>query len=102
MKGRTPLIRIDGYLNHQKYIKIFSINYHGSKRNLIFQQDGCGPRRAGAVSKYLKEEGIKLLPWPAHSPDMNPIENAWVILKRNLRQYSTYPASKNALIKGTL
>ena len=62
MKGRTPLIRIDSNLNHQKYIKIleqqlmlFSINYHGSKSNLIFQLDGCGPHRAGAVLKHLKE-----------------------------------------------
>ena len=28
---------------------------------------------------------------------MNPIENAWAILKRNLRQQSTYPTSKDLL-----
>ncbi len=103
MKGQTALIRIDGDFNHKKCIKIleqqlipFSINYHGSKNSLISQQDGCGPHRAGAISKYLKEKGIKLLPCPAQSPDMNPVKNAWAILKRNFRQYSTYPTSKNA------
>ncbi len=58
-EGRTPLIRIDGNLNHQKYFKIleeqlipFSINCHGSKDNIIFQQDGCEPHIAKAVLNY--------------------------------------------------
>ena len=30
---------------------------------------------------------------------MNPIENAWAILKRNLREQSTHPTTKDALFQ---
>ena len=33
----------------------------------------------------LKENEIKVLEWPGNSPDLNPIENLWVIIKNKLR-----------------
>ncbi len=102
--GRTPLIRIEGTLNQQKYIKIlreqllpFASTFHGGTNCFIFQQDGCDPHRAKSVRSYLDAEGIELPPWPAQIPDMNPIKNTWAILKRNLRQQSMYPTSKDCL-----
>ncbi len=45
----------------------------------------------------LEAEGIELFPYPAQIPDINPIENAWTILKRSLLQKSTYPRSRDDL-----
>ena len=36
---------------------------------------------------YLKENNIDVLPWPARSPDLNPIENIWAYMDRKMISY---------------
>ncbi|GFV47331.1 hypothetical protein TNCV_4829871 [Trichonephila clavipes] len=35
---------------------------------------------AGIVRTFLDAENVRLLPWPAHSPYLSPIENVWFML----------------------
>ncbi len=75
----------------------FADTCHGGITDFIFQQDGCGPHKAKAVRTFLEPKQISLVPWLEQSPDMNPIENAWAMLKRNLREQNKYPTSKDSL-----
>ncbi len=53
--------------------------------DFIFQQDLAPAHSVKATSTWFKDHGIPVLNWPANTPDLNPIENLWGIVKRKMR-----------------
>ncbi len=49
--------------------------------DFIFQQDLAPAHSVKATSTWFKDHGIPVLSWPANSPDLNPIENLWGIVR---------------------
>ncbi|GFW08337.1 transposable element Tc3 transposase [Trichonephila clavipes] len=47
----------------------------------------------------INSEGIQRLVWPARSPDLNPIENVWDALRRQVAGRTYPPTNKNTLIR---
>ncbi|GFY21963.1 retrovirus-related Pol polyprotein from transposon 17.6 [Trichonephila clavipes] len=81
---RPPLLRIDGLLNISGVLQPMALPFIRTLRNPVFQQDNLRQHVDGSVRTFLDMKNVWLLPWPARSPDLSPIENAWSMFAKRL------------------
>jgi transposase len=71
-------------------------------RKIIYMHDNAPSHSAKATTEYLESLGFnnqRLMIWPPNSPDLNPIENLWSIMKRRVYADGKQYTSKDALWK---
>ena len=69
-------------------------------RDFVFMHDNAPSHSARATQAFLTTLGIqdkKLMIWPPSSTDLNPIENFWAIIKRDIYGDGRQFSSKEAL-----
>ncbi len=70
--------------------------------DLIFKQDLAPVHTAKGTKSWFSDHGVTVLDWQANSPDLNPIENIWSIVKRKMRDTRPNNADNlKAAIKAT-
>lgn len=104
LTGRTPLVIFDRNVNANVYVNnilqpvaVPFMRRHFAPGNGILQQDNAPPHTANATRRFLNQSNIDVLPWPALSPDMSPIEHIWGELKSRIEQRPNPPQTLQQL-----
>lgn len=106
--GKTDIVFADGKLNSELYQNMIGPQLEKFAEIIcgpqwIFQQDNAPIHGSISTKNWFLSNDINVMDWPPLSPDLNPIENIWGILVRDIYkggcQYENIKALREAILE---
>lgn len=100
--GRTSLVFSEGNLNAAGHVReilepvVFPFAQEIGPE-FILMQDNARVHTARTVREWFHSNEINVFPWPAQSPDLNPIEHAWDRPQRSIQEHLSSVVSRSDL-----
>lgn len=91
--GFGKLTVFTGNLNAQRMCELYKSTllptarkfYGADNSNWLLLEDNDPKHKSRLCNAWKEENGIEQMVWPPQSPDCNPIENVWSIIKQRLK-----------------
>ena len=105
--GKSQLAILEGNQTAESYIRslkdfLLPLIPEGRRGTIVYQQDNVTIHTAHLTKMWLLYQNIKIIDWPAHSPDLNTIENVWGLLAQrayaNGRVLNTFDELRSCIL----